>query len=57
MSLTENEARIILEEAAKAKEYRFCKQTLTWIGGTLSGVDYELKVDKYALKARLVEKH
>ena len=53
MDLTPTEVKVILEEAQKAKDHRFCRQIFAWIGGRLDGVEYELKTDKDTLKARL----
>ena len=53
MSLTEAEIKVILEEVERAKNYRFCRLIFSWIGGSLAGVDYELKTDKDSLKSRL----
>lgn len=56
MSLTPQEQKVILEEAERAKEMRFCRRIETWIGGQLTGIDFEFKTDKDQLKNRLTGK-
>lgn len=53
MPLTEREKQVILEEAEKAKELGYCRRIEEWVDGVLAAVDFQFKIDKDQLKARL----
>lgn len=55
MNLSESEKEAILEEAQKAKNFKYCKRIETWISGQLAGITFEWNADKDALKKRLYE--
>ena len=53
LELTERETQVVLEEATRAKNNRFCELRLVWHNGVLSGGDLISKIDKGELKRRL----
>ena len=53
MKLTPLELQVLVEEAEKAKEAGYCRQTFEWLGHNLWGVELLNKANKDELRARL----